>query len=83
MGIWSNVHAEVEECREIDSERVLVLERRGARGKASGMELGQLRTGGAVLFHVRDGRVARLVFYWDRARALADLGLEDAPPAAD
>jgi ketosteroid isomerase-like protein len=76
MGVWKDVYAEVEEYRELDRERVLVLERRRARGKASGLELGALRAEGAVLFHVRDGRVARLAFYWDRDRALADAGLQ-------
>jgi ketosteroid isomerase-like protein len=75
MGVWNDVRAEVEEYRELDSERVLVLESRRALGKASGLELGKMRSEGAVLFHLRDGKVARLVFYWDRERALADLGL--------
>jgi ketosteroid isomerase-like protein len=75
MGVWKDVRAEVEEYRELDSERVLALESRGARGKASGLELENMRSAGAVLFHLRDGKVARLVFYWDRERALADLGL--------
>jgi ketosteroid isomerase-like protein len=75
MGVWQDVHAEVEEYRELDPERVLVLERRRARGKASGLELAQMRSDGAVLFHLRDGLVARLVFYWDRDRAFTDLGL--------
>jgi hypothetical protein len=69
------VQAEVEGYGELDSERVLVLESRRARWKASGLELRNVRSEGAVLFHLRDRKVARLVFYWDRDRALADLGL--------
>jgi ketosteroid isomerase-like protein len=76
MGVFRDVHAEVERYEELDAERVLVFEFRRARGKASGLELGRMRSEGAVLFHVRGGRVARLVFYWDRDRALSDLGLE-------
>ena len=46
------------------------------RGKTSGLELSQIRTQGAHLFHIRDGKVTRLVLYWDRDLVLADLGLE-------
>jgi hypothetical protein len=28
------------------------------------------------MFHIRDRLVIRLVLYWDRDRALADVGLE-------
>jgi ketosteroid isomerase-like protein len=64
-----------EEFREIDGERVLVLHRFGGRGKTSGLDVGEMRTQGASLFHLRAGQVTRLVLYLDRDGALADLGL--------
>jgi len=72
---WDEFHIEAEEYRELDGERVLVLQHFGGRGKKSGLELGQMRTKGAHVFHVRGGKVTRIVFYMDRERALADLGL--------
>jgi ketosteroid isomerase-like protein len=82
---WEDWHAGAEEYRELDNERVLVLTRRGGRGRTSGLEIGQMRTKGAVLFHIRDGKVMRLVIYWDRDRAMVDLGLAreaDTPSTA-
>jgi hypothetical protein len=37
-----------------------------------GTEIGRLRTQGAILFHIRDGKVTRLVFYWESERARTD-----------
>jgi ketosteroid isomerase-like protein len=54
---------------------VLVFVHWSGRGKTSGLELGQAQAKAAALFHVRDGKVRRLVTYWDRERALGDLGL--------
>jgi ketosteroid isomerase-like protein len=72
---WEEFRFEAQEYRELDDERVLVLTHYSARGKTSGLEIGQMRTDGAALFHVRSGQVTKLVGYWDRERALADLGL--------
>ena len=81
LSAWEDYRVEVEEYRELDSERVLVLMLHCGRGKTSGMEVGQMGTkrAGANVFHVRDGRVRKLVLYWDRDNAFADLGL--APEA--
>jgi ketosteroid isomerase-like protein len=70
---------EADECRELDADRVLVLVHYSGRGRTSGLDLGQLRTAGAALFHIRDGKVTKFVRYFDRERAFADLGL--APEA--
>jgi len=72
---WKDLRTEVEEYRELDEERVLVLTRSTAQGKASGLVVGQMRTKGAALYHVSNGKVTRLVYYWERERALADVGL--------
>ena len=61
-------------------ERVLVLNNRRGRGKTSGLELGEMRTRSASLFHVRGGKVTRLVLYIEAERALADLAPEAGSP---
>jgi ketosteroid isomerase-like protein len=76
LSAWDDVRTEVEEYRELDDERVLVLARYIGRGKTSGLKLEQMPAKVAAVYHVCDGRVARLVAYFDRGRALADLGLE-------
>ena len=72
---WEDLHAAADECRVVDDERVLAFHSFRARGKASGVELGKRETKGAALFRIRDGKVTKLFLYFDRDRALADLGL--------
>lgn len=81
LSAWEGYRGEAEEYLELDDERVLVLQRFSARGKRSGLEVEQIQTNGASLFHIRGGKVTRVVRYWDRDGALADLGLapEDNP----
>jgi hypothetical protein len=80
MAGWKDFRIEADEYRVLDGERVLVLTRTTAHGRAAGLVVGQMRAKGAVLYQLRAGQVIRLVYYWDRERALADLGL--APEAA-
>ena len=76
---WEDWRVYVDEYRELDGERVLAFEKRSARAKISGLRIGQrageTRSQGASLFHVRHGKVTRYVTYFERDRALADLGL--------
>jgi ketosteroid isomerase-like protein len=76
LSAWEGVRSEAEGYRELDGERVLVLFRASGRGKRSGLEIGQVRSQGAALYHVHDGKVTRIVNYFDRERAFADLGLK-------
>ena len=75
LSAWDEYRTEADEYRELDDERVLVLVHRRGRGKTSGLDVGQMETKTANLFHVRGSKVSRVVIYLDRERALADLGL--------
>jgi ketosteroid isomerase-like protein len=77
LSAWEEYRIEAEEYRRLDGERMLVLVHQSGRGKTSGLELGQMRAKGAGLFHIGGGKVMRLVLYFDREHALADLGLSE------
>lgn len=74
---WEGFRLGADEYRDIGGDRVLVLYHFSGRGKTSGAEIGKLQTKNASVFHVNDAQVIQLVLYWDRDRALADLGLEE------
>ena len=82
LSAWKGLRSQAAEYRELDDERILVLLGFRGRGKASGLDVEQLGTKGAEVFHLRDGKVTRLVLHWDRERALADLGLAPEGDAA-
>ena len=75
LGIWDEFRTGVDEYVEVDDERVLVLNHFSGRGKVSGLEVSSVSARGASLFHVRDGKVVKLVLYANRERGLEDVGL--------
>ncbi|MGZ5354769.1 MAG: nuclear transport factor 2 family protein [Solirubrobacterales bacterium] len=70
---FTEFRLEAERIIDLDDERVLVFSRHTGRGKRSGVptehELGEL-------FTVRDGKIVRVDFYWDRAEAFEVAGLK-------
>src|SRR5438309_2210186 len=54
---WEGFRTQAEAFRELDDERVLVLTQMGGRAKTSGVDLAQVRSGGAMLWYLRGGKV--------------------------
>ena len=77
LNAFEDFRAEADEFRELEGERVLALVQFSGRGRASGLDVGQTASKGANLFHLRGGKVTRLVTYVDRERALKAIGLPD------
>ena len=82
LSTWEDFRIEAEDYQELDDNRVLVLTTNSGRGKSSGMELQQMRTKSANLFHIRGGKVTKIIGYFDRERALADSGLATEPSSS-
>jgi ketosteroid isomerase-like protein len=77
LGAWDEFRVTADEYRELDARRVLVLIHRSGQGRTSGLDVEQMGSTAADLFHIDDGKVTRLVNYWDRKQALADLALAE------
>jgi ketosteroid isomerase-like protein len=79
LSAYAGLRVTVEQYRELDDERVLALAHASGRAKMSGLDLDQVESSqhAALLFHLRGGKVTRLVMYFDRQHAFADLGLEE------
>jgi hypothetical protein len=76
---WDGSGIAVDEYRQLDEHRVLVLVHAGHdRAGASGLEPQRSDAdGGAQVFDIRDATVTRLATYFERERALSDLRLEE------
>jgi SnoaL-like domain len=77
LHVWSEFHTEAEQYVELDDRRVLVLAAFGGTPSFIGLDIRDGRSKGANVFEIEDGKVRKLILYWDRARALADLGLKE------
>src|SRR3954447_21492237 len=76
LSAWDEFHGTSWEVhRELDGDRVLVFNQFAGRGRTSGLDIGEVGVRAGTVLHLRDGKVTRLVVYWDRARALKDLKL--------
>jgi ketosteroid isomerase-like protein len=75
LAAWEDWGVVADDYRELAGDRVLVSFHCTGRGKASGMDLAQLWVDGATLFVLGEGKVMRIVQYFDRDDALAELGL--------
>ena len=80
---WKDFRAAPEEYLVAESgDRILVFVVNTGYGRTSGVELEQRSV--ANFFEIRGGKVTKLVLYWDREHALADLGPSrepDPPPS--
>jgi ketosteroid isomerase-like protein len=74
---WGDFRAKADDYRVVASDQVLVLNSFEGSGKTSGVGVANLMTKGASHWTLSGGKVTRLVLYWDRDRALVDLGLTD------
>jgi ketosteroid isomerase-like protein len=74
LSAWDEWRTEPDEFRELNDAQVLVLDHVRGRGKTSGLELGKMGAKGAQVYDVRGGKVTRIVVYFDRDHAFADLG---------
>jgi len=78
LGSWEDYRVVADTYRQLDGSRFLVLFRRSGRGKVSGLDVAQLAGAeGADVLLLREGKVIRWFSYWNRDRALADLGLRE------
>ena len=74
LSAWEAYRMDVEEYREVDAARVLVLCRFRGRAKTGGFGVTHE---GAGRFELHQGKVTRIVGYLDRDHAFTDLGLKE------
>jgi ketosteroid isomerase-like protein len=74
LDAWLDLRAIPEAFHELDDGRILVFLRNEGRGRSSGIDVQEISVESANLFELRDGKVTKLVLYWERRRALDEVG---------
>ena len=75
LSAWEEMRAVPDSYHELDETRVAVRMHNVGRGKSSGVDVGPMRQRSLNLFEIRDGKVIKVIAYWDGERAAAELGL--------
>jgi ketosteroid isomerase-like protein len=74
LDAWVDLRAIPESFHELDDGRVLVFLRNEGRGRSSGIDVQEISIKSANLFEFREGKVAKLVLYWERQHAVDEVG---------
>ena len=87
LSAWEDWSVLADDYLGLSGNRVLVSFHCTGRGKTSGVDLSLLNVNGATLFELDNAKVTRIVQYFERDHALADLGLAElvahrGPPLA-
>jgi hypothetical protein len=77
LSAWSMFSTEADEYAELDDGRVLVLATFGGTARFIGLDIRDGHSKGANVFEIEEGKVRKLILYWNRELALADLGLTE------
>jgi hypothetical protein len=82
LSAWGDYRAAAERYRELDSGDILGLAIFSAPGRPGDADPAQVLARGASVMRIHEGRVTKLVLFFDRERAFADLGLAHEGSAA-
>ncbi len=69
----SDVYTTASDYRELEDGRIVVQAVYAGRGRTSGIDVAGE---GTMVFELEEGKVVKMIRYWDTARAVAELGLE-------
>jgi hypothetical protein len=83
LNAWGDYRAGAEGFRDLESGDILALAVFSAPGPASGSDVTQVLARGVSVMRIHEGRVRKLVVFFDRDRAFADLGLAREGNATD